>query len=79
MHNLKNTSYIFVPFMYGKQADFKPLVAAFSNSALWRQVHDEIAYMFKYVADKIDSYSTARFCSFPPFSSATANSSRLRF
>ena len=59
MHNLKNTSYIFVPFMYGKQADFKPLVAAFSNSALWRQVHDEIAYMFKYVADKIDSYNEA--------------------
>lgn len=59
MHNLKNTSYIFVPFMYGKQADFKPLVAAFSNSASWRQVHDEIAYMFKYVADKIDSYNEA--------------------
>lgn len=56
MHNLKNTSYIFVPFMYDKQTNFKALVAAFSSSGLWKQVHDEIAYMFKYVADKIDSY-----------------------
>lgn len=57
MSNLKNTSYFFVPFVYNKHADFNSLINALDESELWEQVHDEIVYMLKYVADKIDSYN----------------------
>lgn len=57
MSSLKNTSYFFVPFVFNKHADFSSLVNALDQSELWEQVHDEIMYMLKYVADKIDSYN----------------------
>lgn len=55
MGSLKNTSYIFIPFIFRSQADFAPLVGALDSSGDWTQVHDEIMYMLKYVADKINS------------------------
>lgn len=57
MSSLKNTSYIFIPFIFKKQADFNPLIEALNSSDSWEQIHDEIVYMFKYVADKIDSHN----------------------
>lgn len=57
MSSLKNTSYIFIPFTYEKQKDFSPLIKAFDSSDSWVQIHDEIVYMFKFVADKIDSHN----------------------
>lgn len=57
MSNLKNISYIFIPFTYQKQADFKPIIETLDNSDSWMQIHDEIVYMLKYVADKIDSHN----------------------
>ena len=57
MSNLKNNSYIFIPFTYKKQSDFNSLIEALDNSDSWEQIHDEIVYMLKYVADKIDSHS----------------------
>ena len=57
MSSLKNTSYIFIPFIFKKQADFNPLIESFNNSDSWEQIHDEIVYMLKYVADKIDSHN----------------------
>lgn len=55
MGYLKNTAYIFIPFIFRSQADFAPLVDALDSSGSWTQVHDEIMYMLKYVADKINS------------------------
>lgn len=55
MSSLKNTSYIFIPFIFKKRSDFNPLIEALNNSDSWEQIHDEIVYMLKYVADKIDS------------------------
>ena len=57
MSSLKNTSYIFIPFIFKKQADFNPLIESFNNSDSWEQIHYEIVYMLKYVADKIDSHN----------------------
>lgn len=57
MGNLKNISYFFVPFVYNKHADFNSLIKALDESELWEPIHDEIVYMLKYVADKIDSYN----------------------
>lgn len=57
MENLTNISYIFIPFIFEKRSDFTPLVEALNNSGSWEQIHDEIIYMLKYVADKIDSHN----------------------
>lgn len=58
MGGLKNISYIFIPFLFKKRADFHPLVEAFNNSDSWEQIHDEIVYMLKYVADKINGHNS---------------------
>ena len=50
-----STTYVFIPFCYEDQASFKNLVRVFGNDPNWTLVHDEITYMLKYVADKIDS------------------------
>lgn len=55
MDSLKNTSYFFVPFVYDNQTKFDRLVSSLDASELWEPVYDEIFYMLKYVADKIDS------------------------
>ena len=47
----------FFSFVYSKHADFNSLIKALDESERWEQVHDEIVYMLKYVADKIDSYN----------------------
>lgn len=55
MRGLTNTSYIFIPFSFYKQADFDSLIEAFGKNNAWEQIHDELTYMLKYVSDKIDS------------------------
>ena len=52
---MKNTSYFFVPFKYEKYERFKDLTRMLDESDSWDLVHDEIIYMMKYVADKLDS------------------------
>lgn len=57
MSRLKNISYFFIPFLFKKRDDFAPLIEAINESDSWEQVHDEIVYMLKYVADKFDSHN----------------------
>ena len=45
----------FVPFKYEKYERFKDLTRMLDESDSWDLVHDEIIYMMKYVADKLDS------------------------
>ncbi len=52
----KNVSYIFIPFTYGEPSNFESFAGTLDNSAEWEQIHDEIVYMLKYVADKFNSY-----------------------
>lgn len=51
----QNTSYFFIPFRFDSQSEFRDLIAALNEDENWICVHDEIRYMLKYVADKIDS------------------------
>lgn len=53
--SLENVSYVFLPFRYGKHADFNAVIDDLNESSTWMLVHDEIMYMLKYVADKINS------------------------
>lgn len=55
MEYMKNTSYFFIPFKYEKYERFKDLTRMLDESDSWDLVHDEIIYMMKYVADKLDS------------------------
>lgn len=55
MDEYSNISYIFIPFMYNNESDFKSFVDAVNNSGLWEKRDDEISYMFKYISDKIVS------------------------
>lgn len=57
MSSLTNTSYFFIPFVYEKRDEFVHIIDVLDKSELWNQVHDEIVYMLKYVADKIDSHN----------------------
>lgn len=59
MNSLKNTAYLFVPFIFSKHTDYNTLILALDNSDCWQQVHDKVVYMLKYVADKIDSNNKA--------------------
>jgi len=59
---MKNTSYFFVPFKYEKYERFKDLTRMLDESDSWDLVHDEIIYMMKYVADKLDNRSSV--CAF---------------
>lgn len=54
MHYQENTVYIFVPFRVNGDFALKKLHSAALESGNWVQVQDEIKYMLKYVADKID-------------------------
>ncbi len=54
MNQQNNTVYIFVPFRVSAM-ELPQLHAAVLQSGAWVQVQDEIKYMLKYVADKIDS------------------------
>lgn len=55
MESLGNTCYIFIPMLFRRRSAFDPLVDELDRSDTWKRVHDEIVYMLKYVADKIDS------------------------
>ena len=59
MSSLKNTEYLFVPFIFSKHTDYNTLISVLDNSDCWQQVHDKVVYMLKYVADKIDSNNKA--------------------
>ncbi len=50
----ENTVYIFVPFRVNGDFALPKLHCAMLESGNWTQMHDEIKYMLKYVADKID-------------------------
>ncbi len=50
-----NTSYVFVPFVYEKNTQLRSIVAGLDACGGWSRVHDDIRYMFRYVADKLDS------------------------
>ena len=58
---MKNTSYFFVPFKYEKYERFKDLTRMLDESDSWDLVHDEIIYMMKYVADKLEWQKKRRF------------------
>ena len=51
----KNISYFFIPFIYENNDQFTTLINGLDTSELWEKHHDEIKYMLKYVADKINS------------------------
>lgn len=55
MGSLSNVSYFFIPFVYKQRSDFIPLVKTLNSSDAWTLEHDEIKYMLKYVAEKINS------------------------
>lgn len=59
MTELNNTSYIFIPVSMEKQSDFTELSNGLEKCKTWLQIHDEITYMLKYVADKINSRDRA--------------------
>ena len=50
-----NISYLFLPFRYERPEQFSSLIRALCQSDDWDIIHDDIKYMLKYVADKIDS------------------------
>lgn len=52
---MSNTEYFFLPFKFEDQMKFDSLVKAFGASESWVKTDDEIKYMLKYVADKINS------------------------
>lgn len=54
MNYQENTVYIFVPFRVNGEFALQKLHCAVTESGNWVQVQDEIKYMLKYVADKID-------------------------
>lgn len=62
MNYLQNTSYIFMPFTYGDGRQFKNIQGILNESRSWTQFHDEIKYMLKFVADKIDSKNNSDAC-----------------
>lgn len=55
MDYFANTSYFFIPFVFNDGRLFHHLVRSIQASSNWSLVHDEIIYMLKYVADKINS------------------------
>lgn len=55
MDSCNNISYLFIPFRYERQSQFSTLIQALNRHDGWEIIHDDIKYMLKYVADKIDS------------------------
>lgn len=49
----KNTSYFFIPFSYKRK--FHEIIGKINSDQNWELFEDKINYMFKYVADKLDS------------------------
>lgn len=55
MDDLRNVSYVFIPLSFGAYESFRAVVDELNRDPGWTLVHDEITYMLKYVADKINS------------------------
>lgn len=55
MEYSKHTSYFFIPIWMDASDSFRDLIDAIDSSEQWMLRHDEIRYMLKFVADKIDS------------------------
>lgn len=53
MEQVTNASYFFIPFSYG--CSFHKFYQSLTHSESWEIVHDEIKYMLRHVADKLDS------------------------
>lgn len=53
--DLTNISYFFIPFVFNKKLDYKPIINMLESSSVWELKHDKIIYMLKYVADKFES------------------------
>ena len=54
-----NISYIFIPFRYEGQ-DSRSLPEVLKSSGDWELVDDEIEYMLKYVADRIEGKDSGK-------------------
>ena len=54
MIHMKNTAYIFIPFLFDDPNHFRPLVQALDQSAHWEPKADKAGYLLKYVAGKFD-------------------------
>ena len=70
-----NTTYIFIPFRFDEPYTFYKLIETIEKNENWEKVNDEILYMLKYVADKIDS-SDKKKCQY--FHSMVKDSARDR-
>lgn len=53
MELVTNASYFFIPFSYG--CPFSRFYQSLLHSESWEIIHDEIKYMLRHVADKLDS------------------------
>lgn len=53
MEPVTNASYFFIPFSYG--CPFSRFYQSLLHSESWEIIHDEIKYMLRHVADKLDS------------------------
>lgn len=60
MEYSKHTSYFFIPIWMDASDSFRDLIDAIDSSEQWMLRHDEIRYMLKFVADKIDSSNEER-------------------
>lgn len=56
----RNTSYIFIPFCFEKKDNFREIIKCIDANGSWKLKHDNIKYMFKFVADKFDSKNPER-------------------
>lgn len=56
----RNTSYIFIPFCFEKKDNFREIIKCIDAKGSWKLKHDNIKYMFKFVADKFDSKNPER-------------------
>ena len=50
-----NISYVFLPFSYHNREQFLALAEYYEQSGSWNLQHDEIRYLFRFVAEKMDS------------------------
>lgn len=50
-----NISYVFLPFSYGSGDKFLEMVNYLDRHSSWILLHDEIHYMFRFAAEKMDS------------------------
>lgn len=56
MAEKQNTSYIFIPFCFEKESQFRGLAEQLEKSGRWELIHDNIQYLMKYITDKFDSH-----------------------